>query len=109
MTVKKRRGPGRPPKRRNTVSTKDDIQRAMNSGMSLTQLKDYIETMIEHPEEGMDSKQILDYIKVDLQLWEFLTKNYKMFTELEDKVGKAETSSSSEKSSNKVVAFSLKS
>lgn len=82
----------------------------MNSGMSLTQLKDYIESMIEHPEEGMDSKQILDYIKVDLQLWEFLTKNFKMFTELEAKAGgAASTESQKEKAntSDKVVAFSL--
>lgn len=109
MTVQaKRRGPGRPPKRRNIISPKADIQRAMNTGMSLTQLKQRVESFIEFPEDGMDAKQILDYIKIDLQIWDFLVKSNKTFLELEEKYGtEGDTSKKGVKKNENVVAFSL--
>ena len=43
MSNEKRRGPGRPPGSRNKVNIEKDVTRALNSGLSMTQIKEFIE------------------------------------------------------------------
>ena len=86
LALKPKRKAGRPKNRRNTICVREDIERAMNTGMSITQLKEHIEYFIENPVKGMTVKSLLDYIKTDIQVWQFLIESDKYYAKLDEQM-----------------------
>lgn len=74
MSNEKRRGPGRPPGSRNKVNIEKDVTRALNSGLSMTQIKEFIEAEMKKYSEAGDAKNAVGMLKHLLDLVKYLTK-----------------------------------
>lgn len=73
LQAKKRAG--RPSGRRNKVSTREAIERALSSGKELTEIKMIIEHYIENADEyGLTVKNVLDFLKADIDLYRWMTE-----------------------------------
>ena len=107
--LKAKRRAGRPSGRRNKVSTKEAIERALSSGKELTEIKMIIEHYIENAEEyGLTVKNILDYLKADIDLIRWMTETISKMESNEKLKEKGEqTEALPEGQVGSVVAISL--
>lgn len=109
VKVKRRRG--RPVGRRNRVSCKETLNKAVNSGKDLTEIKEIIEYHIEHADElGLTPKQVLDFLKSDIDLVKWMYDTLEKIEKNEEKLnkGEAELEEMPEaKVGNSVVQFKL--
>lgn len=107
--LKAKKRAGRPSGRRNKVSTKDAIERALSSGKELTEIKMIIEHYIENADEyGLTVKNVLDFLKADIDLYRWMTETISKMESNEELKEKGEQSEAlPEGQVGNVVAFSL--
>ena len=107
--LKAKKRAGRPSGRRNKVSTKEAIERALSSGKELTEIKMIIEHYIENADEyGLTVKNVLDFLKADIDLYRWMTETISKMEANEKLKEKGEqTEALPEGQVGNVVAFSL--
>lgn len=103
-----KRGPGRPPGARNKVNIRNDVVRALKTGMSLTQLKDFIEEYLLKVASAGDHRNVIALIKQDVELVRYLHKMEIDFDN-EDAKGDAADESENDQSFGEVLNFGRKS
>jgi hypothetical protein len=69
-----KRRPGRPPGSKNKVNIRNDIQRALRTGKSLTEIKDFIEDQMLAAAEIKDIKNVAAMTKHLVDLIKYLHK-----------------------------------
>jgi hypothetical protein len=108
--VKATKRVGRPKGRKNRLSSRETIERALSSGKELTEIKDIIEHYIEHAETyELTVKQILDFLKADVDLHKWMHDTLEKMDKNKENIAKGKAPEElPEGQVGSVVAFSLK-
>lgn len=108
--VKATKRVGRPKGRKNRLSSRETIERALSSGKELTELKDIIEHYIEYAETyELTAKQILDFLKADVDLHKWMHDTIEKMDRNQENLAKGKAPEElPEGQVGSVVAFSLK-
>lgn len=99
-----KRGPGRPKGSRNKVNIERDVTRALNSGMSLTEIKEFIEDYLAKVAKEGDHKNVVGLIKQDIELVKYLHKLQIDF----DKESEEGDESDDDDATGQVISFAKK-